>query len=293
MLTIPTSELIGLLTDVLGFTPATKDDPRRGVLVEWDGEALHASAYDVLSAGRSTWVPGEGQESAIEDVTDAPMDLIGSWGGEDPAWKAFVTFDDVKTITTTFKVASKLWWIPLSVKISPTGGKLTVERSGEFGKPAALVTVRIDRDVTAKFPDVRAAWENLQAGGAGLDSVHTITFSPFRLAAFGTVRWHGVLVLEFAGKDGAVAASMGAEFIGFIFPADARRAEASTILSTTGDQRGSDFLRYGSGLHVGGPAGIEKSTTVEPDQRYDGPASDAPLSTDRDAYPEGNDPAYQ
>lgn len=274
MLTIPTSELIGLLTDVLGFTPVVKDDPRRGVLIEWDGGALHASAYDVLSAGRSSWLPGEGQESSLTD-TDAPMNAE-AFGGEDPAWKAFVTFDDVKAIITSFKVASKLWWIPLSVKISPVGGKLTVERSGEFGKPAALVTVKVDRDVTAKFPDVRAAWENLQAEGAGLNSVHTITFSPYRLAAFGTVRSHGVLVLEFAGQEGAVAASMGTEFLGFIFPAGARKAEASAILTAAGDQSGSDFLRYGSGLHVGKSAGIEKSA-----------------ATEQGAYPEGNDPAHQ
>jgi hypothetical protein len=277
MLTIPTSELIGLLTDVLGFTPVIKDDPRRGVLIEWDGEALHASAYDVLSAGRSSWTPGEGLESTLTD-TDAPVSTE-TFGGEDSAWKAFVTFDDVKAITTTFKVASKLWWIPLSVKISPVGRELTVERSGEFGKPAALVTVRVDRDVTYKFPDVHRAWRVLQNAEAE-NPIGSVSFSPYRLAAFGTVRSHGVLDLEFAGEQGAVSASMGSRFCGFIFPAGARKAEASAILNVAGDYHGSDLLHYGSGLHVGGTVGIGKSTVTEQDQRYGGPAGDASLSTD-------------
>jgi hypothetical protein len=274
MLTIPTSELIGLLTDVLGFTPVVKDDPRRGVLVEWDGETLHASAYDVLSAGRSSWAPGQGQEGDPRDD-----DVVIEWGGEDAPWKAFVTFDDVKDIIKSFKVAAKLWWLPLTVKISPTGSRLTVERSGEFGKPAALVTVRVDRDVTAKFPDVHMAWRVLQNAEVA-DPIGSVSFSPYRLAAFGTVRSHGVLDLEFAGEQGAVSASMGSRFVGFIFPAGARKAEASAILNVAGDLRGSDFLRYGSGLHVGGSAGIDTSTVTEQDRRYGGPASDVPLSID-------------
>jgi hypothetical protein len=268
MLTIPTSELIGLLTDVLGFVPVVKDDPRHGVLIEWDGDALHASAYDVLSAGRSTWTPGEGLEGTTEiDENDT---IRPNWGGDDPAWKAFVSLDDVKDIVKTFKVANKLWWLPLSVKISPTGGKLTVERAGDFGKPAALVTVAVDHDVTAKFPDVRKAFEGMYDEWHALDdTIDTITFSPYRLAAFGTVRSHGTLVLRFAGEQGAVSASMGSRFIGFIFPAGARIAEASAILNAAGDQAGSDLLRHGTGVHT--------STVPEQDARDDGPASDTSL----------------
>jgi hypothetical protein len=250
MLIIPTSELIGLLTDVLGFSPVIKDDPRRGVLIEWDGENLHASAYDVLSAGRATWMPGEGQES-IDDKDGEVGEMLPTdmWGGDDPAWKAFVTYDDAKDVIKAFKVASKLWWIPLSVKISPTGGKLTVERSGDYGKPAALVTVAVDRDVTAKFPDVSKAYAALYDDWNALDdTINVISFSPYRLAAFGTVRAHGTLVLRFAGEQGAVSASMGSRFVGFIFPDGARKAEASAILSVAGDQAGSDLLRHGAGV---------------------------------------------
>lgn len=288
MLTIPTSELIGLLTDVLGFTPVVNSDPRRGVLIEWDGEALHASAYDVLSAGRSSWTPGDGMEGTLTD-TDAPVSAE-TFGGEDPAWKAFVTFDDVKAITTTFKVAAKLWWIPLTVKISPTGSKLTVERSGEFGKPAALVTVKVDRDVTDKFPSVYRAWRYLQDSEVE-DPIGSVSFSPYRLAAFGTVRSHGTLLLEFAGEEGAVAASMGNRFVGFIFPAGARKAEAAMVLNVAGDYRGSDLLHYGSGLHAGGTVGIGKTTVTEQDQRYGGPASDVPLVTETEAHPAAEDRA--
>jgi hypothetical protein len=252
MLTIPTSELLGLLADVLGFAPVVKDDPRRGVLIEWDGGSLNASAYDVLSAGRSSWEPGGGQEGDIHETGNNAEGGGFEWGGNDPAWKAFVSLDDAKDIVKTFKVASKLWWIPLTVKISPTSGKLTIERSGEFGKPAALVTVTVDRDVTAKFPDVLAMWTGLQDEWSALgDSVDHILFSPYRLAAFGTVRAHGTLMLTFAGEQGAVSATMGNRFRGFIFPATARKAEASAILNLGGDQAGSDFLRHGTGVHAG------------------------------------------
>jgi hypothetical protein len=249
MITIPTSELVGLFTDVLGFTPAVKSDPRYGVLIEWDGEALHTSAYDVLSAGRSTWIPGEGQEGDPRDGDEDERDF--RWGGEDPAWRAFVSFDDIKAITTTFKVAAKLWWIPVSVKISPTGGRLTVERSGEFGKPVALITATVDLDTTARFPDVADAHEDMVQAWRNSDAlVDAVAFSPYRLAAFGTVRSHGELLLRLVGQTGAVAVTMGTRFEGFIFPTGVRHAEAAAILNASGDQAGSDFLRHGTGVHV-------------------------------------------
>jgi hypothetical protein len=269
VITIPTSELLGLLTDVLAFSPVVKDDPRRGVLFEWDGENLHASAYDVLSAGRSTWMPVDGQEGEVHRTGNDAVPEDFRWGSDEPAWKAFVGFDDAKDIIKAFKVASKLWWIPLSVKISPTGGRLTIERSGEFGKPAALITVAIDAETTARFPDVCAMWGALQHAEAQ-DPIGSIAFSPYRLAAFGTVRAHGVLDLEFAGEDGAVSASMGGRFVGFIYPAGANRAAATAVASASA---GGDLLRHGTGVHV--------STTDAQDERYGGPASDVPLSTDR------------
>jgi hypothetical protein len=272
VITIPTSELLGLLTDVLAFSPVVKDDPRRGVLFEWDGENLHASAYDVLSAGRSTWMPGGGQEGEVNRTGNDAVPEDFRWGSDEPAWKAFVGFDDAKAIINAFKVAPKLWWIPLSVKISPTGGRLTIERSGEFGKPAALITVTSDAETTAKFPDVCDMWGTLQQDieTHEHDRIGSISFSPYRLAAFGTVRAHGVLDLEFAGEDGAVSASMGNRFVGFIYPAGASRAAATAVASASA---GGDLLRHGTGVHV--------STADQQDERYGGPASDVPVSTDR------------
>jgi hypothetical protein len=271
VITIPTSELLGLLTDVLAFSPVVKDDPRRGVLFEWDGDALYASAYDVLSTGCSTWSPGQGQEGDMDVKANAEGKTSDfRWGSDEPAWKAFVGFDDAKAIINAFKVAPKLWWIPLSVKISPTGGRLTIERSGEFGKPAALITVAIDAETTARFPDVHAMWSTLQ-GAEVQDPIGSISFSPYRLAAFGTVRAHGVLDLEFAGEDGAVSASMGNRFVGFIYPAGANRAVATAVVSAS---TGGDLLRHGTGVHVG--------TADQQDERYGGPASDVPLLVDGD-----------
>jgi hypothetical protein len=59
MITIPTTELIGGLTDVLPIITDPKSD-LAGVVVEWDGEALHFTAYDVYSGATVLWIPGEG-----------------------------------------------------------------------------------------------------------------------------------------------------------------------------------------------------------------------------------------
>lgn len=223
MLTIPTSELTGLLSDVLAFAPVVKDDPNRGVLIEWDGETLYASAYDVLSGARSSWTPGEGQEGEeAENDEEHPADQLG-WGGDAAAWRAFVTFDDAKEIVKVFKLPAKRWWVPVTVKISPTWSRLTIERTGDFGPTEALLSARVDPDRTTKFPSVADIFRDAVSGSLARDTGQI--FSPYRMAAFGTVRAHGPLALQHA-VDGPTAAAMGTRLIGFIWPNGARKADA-------------------------------------------------------------------
>lgn len=223
-LTIPTAELTGLLTDVLAFAPVVKDDPNRGVLIEWDGETLYASAYDVLSGARSSWTPGEGQEGEVSE-NEAGYPETSLLGGDDPAWRAFVAYDDAKEIVKVFKLPAKRWWVPVTVKISPTGSRLTIERTGDLGPTEALLSARIDIDATAKFPGVQEIVDAAKDEHDARTLSYGETYSPYRLAAFGTVRSHGPLVLQFT--PGPTVARMGDDrLIGFIWPNGARKDDA-------------------------------------------------------------------
>lgn len=214
MLTIPTSELLGLITDVIGFAPASKDNPNAGVLIQWDGEDLHAAAYDVLSAGRSTWTPGEGDETDWEENESGDIDI--DWGGIDDPWRVFISAEDAREIVKTFKLPAKFRLVPLLVKCAIDGGHLFIERTHDTGRTAHIAMFRSDMDRAAKFPDVRAI-----ANGAAdhTSPVITETFSPSRLAAFGTARAYDSMLITFGAEGQPSAVRIGSRFIGFIYAA--------------------------------------------------------------------------
>lgn len=236
-LTIPTAELTGLLNDVLPFVPATKDDPYRGVLIAWDNDSaeLSASAYDVLSGARSTWVYGEGQEGDHDEEHAEANGIVYGPRDDDPSWQVFISADDAREIVKVFKLPAKRWWVPLTVKVSPTGARLTVERTGDHGPTEALQSVRTV-ELVAGFPNIVGITERFQRGLTDLAAMAPershITFSPYRLAAFGAVRAHGALELTFT--DGPTVARMGERFVGFIFPNNARKGDAQAVAASAG-----------------------------------------------------------
>lgn len=238
MITIPTSELLGLITDVIGFAPASKDNPDCGILIEWDGvDALHAAAYDVLSAGRSTWVPGEGEES--EEQGDEAQD-VARWGSDDTPWRVFISAEDAREIVKTFKLPAKFRLVPLLMKCTMNGGHLYIERTKDTGRTAHIAMFRSDSDRAAKFPDVCAIAR--EATDATEDTSGE-TFSPSRLAAFGAVRAHGVMHLTFGEAGVPSAVTIGSRFIGFIYSASpesttaGRNRHASASLTDVRDVR--------------------------------------------------------
>lgn len=222
MITIPTSELLGLITDVIGFAPASKDNPNCGILIEWDGDDLHAAAYDVLSAGRATWTPGEGDETDLDADGDSPYDIDTNWGGDDSPWRAFISAEDAKEIVKTFKLPAKFRLVPLLVKCSLSGGALFVERQKETGRTAHIAMFRSDADRAAKFPDVQAVVHDAEVN---TELVRGERFALSRLAAFGAVRAHGEMNILFGAEGQPSAVGIGSRFVGFIYAA---RPESTT-----------------------------------------------------------------
>jgi hypothetical protein len=237
MLTIPTSELIGLITDVIGFAPSAKDDPSNGILIEWDGHELSAAGYDVLSGGVSTWTPGEGQEGSLDDSEGAHDATDIDWGGDDSPWKVFISGADAREIVKTFKLPAKLWRVPLLVKCSPTGSSLFVERTKETGRTAHLAMFRSDTDLAAKFPDIRAIAASARRFTRPADNE---VFAAQRLATFGAVRPHGLMDITFGAENIPSAVNIGVRFVGFIYAATDGKAASARHHSGSSDLNYSD-----------------------------------------------------
>lgn len=233
-ITIPTAELVDTLAEALAFTPLDKDNYWHGVLIEWDGEALHVSAYDVLSGARISWIPGTGAEERADEEVDVP-----SFGGDDAPWRVFLSVPSVKEVVKTYKLAAKFAQVPLLLKVTPTGSALIVERSRDTGQSQHMGMWPSDPDRADKIPDVGGI-----AGlsdGPGVPLVGT-TLSAFRLAAFAAAARHGVLVLTHGDP---ISLTAGDTFAGFLYPNGVNSAAASVRNSAA-----ADLLRSGSGLHV-------------------------------------------
>jgi hypothetical protein len=244
-ITIPTAELIGLLTDVASFAPADKDDIYWGVQLEWGGrdvypngtdelgvriDELTASAYSTTSGARATWEPGTGREGEIDESGKAPaIDTEDvRWGGDDSPWRAFLSMSDVRDLIKLFKVPAKLWAYPLTLDVSATGDRLTVRRTAEFGKPAASMTVDTHTDrfgyEGVKFPDVAAVVKEAREHTAPSDGE---MFWAHQLGALGAVRGHDSLHITLPAEGYPSTLLMGERWQGFVYgPREQRAAGA-------------------------------------------------------------------
>lgn len=243
-ITIPTTELAGLISDALVFAPADKDDSLHGVLVTWDGQHLAAAGYDVLSGGESSWDPDD--EAGEDDGDDGDPSI--EWGADDdePAqWSVFLTYPDAKEIVKTFRLAAKFCRTPVYVDI-----QLTPPRSGPGDEdPAPRLYVTRHRhpwcvahsmhaqglsDVS--FPDVSVIVEDAlidaQAGTVVADEMDksghlSMLFNPARLGQFGMVRPHGLAKVSYLGAERPTIVTVGTRVRGFVFPAGASAATAA------------------------------------------------------------------
>lgn len=216
MITIPTTELIGGLTDVLPVITDPKSS-LAGVRIAWDGEALHFTAYDVISGGTVQWVPGEGAEGNMDDGPDGEFVNDDVWGGEDSPWAVWIYLPQAKEILKLFKLPAKLWRFPVTLKCSPTGDRLIIERE-DGPRVGRLLMVQTDNDMLSKIPDVREIAERVDLN---LIRQEGIRFNGSRLGAFGTVRPHGSLAMAFGSTNEPVGVKVGTRYAGFIYPAGA------------------------------------------------------------------------
>lgn len=227
MITIPTTELIGGIQDMLPHILDEKSE-LAGLVVEWDGEVLWFTAYDVYSGATVQWVPGEGAEGEVDEHEDDSI----VWGGDDAPWRTWIWLPQAKEIVKLFKLPAKLWRTPVQIKCTPTGD-LIIERTDS---PRGNRELRVpgDPDKARKdVPDVRTIAAKTNVGG---DLVGDMAFFHARLGAFGAARSHGTLTMCFGAAGDPTGITMGARYAGFIYPSGAKNV------------RPYNFLRDGSGV---------------------------------------------
>jgi hypothetical protein len=224
MITIPTTELIGGLTDVLPVITDPKSD-LAGVVVEWDG-ALHFTAYDVYSGATVLWIPGEGAEGDDEsqeydqDETD--------FGGDDAPWRTWIWLDSAKEILKLFKLPAKLWRTPVTLKCTPVGD-LLIER---IDSPRGNRELRVPGDpdkARSQIPHVGEIFA--KAHDTALPPREpVIAFFHQRLGAFGAARAHGTMTLWFGAEGEPTGVRIGTRYRGFIYPSDATNVRPFNLL---------------------------------------------------------------
>jgi hypothetical protein len=248
MITMPTTELIGCLSDVL---PQISDEKGAlaGVKVAWDGESLHFTTYDVHSGATIEWTPGQGAEGDMQHGPEgSEWDDDINWGGDDDPWETWVWLPHAKDIVKLFKLPAKLWRFPVTLKCTAVGD-LIVER---VDSPRGNRELRLpgDRDMLRKIPDVRAEVDKVVRLLASRQA--EAKFNHQRLGAFGSVRLHGTMVMTFGADDAPTAVRIGSRFAGFLYPVGAKNV------------RPYSFLRDASGFH----ASQASSGEAEPDEEF-------------------------
>lgn len=223
MITIPTTELIGGIQDVLPIITDEKSS-LAGIKVAWDGESLHFTAYDVRSGGTVRWTPGEGAEGEIDEENEEDEDI--DWGGDDAPWATWIWLPAAKEILKLFKLPAKLWRVPVTLKCALSGDRLIIERT-DSPRGERLLIVPGDPDQLKHIPAIRqiaerAKYELVERGGA--------TFANFRLGAFGAVRPHGDLSMYFDDNNEPVGIEIGTRYAGFIYQSGAKNVRPYSLL---------------------------------------------------------------
>lgn len=207
MITIPTGDLVGILSDVIPFANPDDEFPTlHSVRLEWSGTALHAFASDRYRVGWSAWSPDD------DPYEERQADLFTEWGGVDEPWQATVALDDVKHLVKTFKLSGKgVYYVPLTVE--HVSRAVRIQRGKDTGHSAISNTVE---DLFVPYPDLRDLL-------ATHDTVSPVTGGAFNakyLADFAKVRPRGPLHLRFTSNR-FVHISIGDRFVGAIMAVDA------------------------------------------------------------------------
>jgi hypothetical protein len=225
MITIPTSELLGLLSDAIPFANPDDDLPLlNSVRVEWDGRRLHAQATDRYRVAWSQW----DQE-----------DMFTQWGGVDDGWVALVPLAAAKGLVKNYRLPAKeAVRCPLTVELDWT--KLTVKRSGATGHDELTTTIDgLPPETSTQYPDLRALLANHDTTWP----VRGLSFTAKLLADFAKVRPRGSLEMSFTGQKTPVLVSIGERFRGAIMPvrpADPSRSDDDPPPALVAEPRGDE-----------------------------------------------------
>jgi hypothetical protein len=207
--TIPTTDLVGILADTVPFaSPDTEVPVLNAIRVEWDGAALHAMSTDRYRIAWSTWNPDD------EPDDDRQDDLFADWGADDifEKWHVHIALDDAKDIIGAYKLPAKeAGGVAVSVRrvVDAAGEQLVVDRSRLTGHSAITMVVRcmaVDPD-----PDIRG----LLARHDVAEPVRQITYNARFLADFAKVRQQGPLRMTHT-PSGMTLVAIGERFVGAI-----------------------------------------------------------------------------
>jgi hypothetical protein len=203
-ITIPTTEFVGLINDVLAFAFPKPDLPHVNcVRFDWDGEMLHAAATDTLRAARSSWHPDDADGSSDQDS------LFTTLGGADDPWTVIAGYAEARELVNVYKLPSKEGRTPLTLDYNR--GSLRVIRSRDTGHQAITTVVE---SKAVDFPDVRKALD-VEPVVEGVEAIH---FVGQHLADLGSVRQRGALRLAFAGARRATRVTIGERFVATLNP---------------------------------------------------------------------------
>lgn len=202
MITIPTGELTGLLSDVLVFAFPENDLPHVNcVRIEWDGEMLHAEATDTLHAARSSWHPDD-----IDGDPSRPS-LTNPLGGDDDPWAMIAAYADVKEAVKDYKLPAKEAGVPLTLVYDD--GTLTIRRSRDTGHTDKKITLE---GRMVEFPPVGKLLDE----PVNEHPVGNIRYSGAALARVGQVRQRGLTDMTFGPKRTRV--TIGDRFVASLSP---------------------------------------------------------------------------
>ncbi len=200
MITIPTSDLCGLLTDVAPFAFPDDDLPDVNVVrVEWDGNMLHASATDTMRAARSSWHPSDSDDNDT---------MFAVYGGADDRWSLLVDLAEAKEIAKVFSLPKKEGATPLTLTYD--NGRLVIARNRDTGHTAHTMVVE---GRLVNFPNLGGMLDTaIQPVATGV-----VDYSGALLAPFGLVRQRGGLLRMTFGAQ-RTRITIGDRFVGTIQP---------------------------------------------------------------------------
>lgn len=190
-LTMPTRELVGLLSDVWRFADGDDENPTwHRVVMRWDGSRLHAMAGDGMRLAWMSWGADDG------DAPPIPYDWNGNVGTTE--WELAILPENAKEIAAKFKVAASEGETPL--RVTGSMDSLRVERDASEVGAVALTSDALSRPWVDNAPRIDEVIGQVAERHRSAAPRSRVAYSGFALADFcnpKVVRQRGPIVLHF------------------------------------------------------------------------------------------------